>query len=324
VTTALITGILGQDGSYLAELLLAKGYRVVGMDRWSSGGAFERIQAILDQVEVVQGDLQDQGSLIDLIEQFSPDEVYNFAAQTFVPASWSQVVLTGEITALGVARLLEAIRLVRPTARFFQASSSEMFGRAVETPQRESTPFNPRTPYGVAKAYGHWITVNYRETHRMFTTSGILYNHESPRRGPDFVTRKITNGAARIKLGLAGELRLGDLDACRDWGYAGDYVDAMWRMLQQETPEDFVIGTGSVHAVRDFCQLAFGCLNLDYQDYVKVDLRFVRPPEPVQLISDPSKARRMLDWQPTLPFDHLVRMMVDAYMNRLAREISNV
>jgi GDPmannose 4,6-dehydratase len=319
--TALITGVLGQDGSYLAELLLAKGYRVVGMDNWASASWFARIEHILDRMDLVQGSMNDQGFLLDLVEKYQPDEVYNLAAQSFVPASWSQVVQTGETTALGVARLLEAIRLGQPKAHFFQASSAEMFGRAVETPQRETTPFYPRTPYGVAKSYGHWITVNYRESHGMYATSGILYNHESPRRGANFVTRKITNGAARIKLGLAKELRLGDLDARRDWGYAGDYVEAFWLMLQHDTPEDYVIGTGQTHSVRELCDLAFGALHLNYQDYVVVDPRFVRPPEPVQLVSDPSKIRRLLGWQPTVSFEQLVGMMVEADMRQLASEI---
>lgn len=319
--TALITGVLGQDGSYLAELLLAKGYRVVGMDNWASVSWFARIEHILDQMDLVQGSMNDQGFLLDLIEKYRPDEVYNLAAQSFVPASWGQVVQTGETTALGVARLLEAIRLGQPKARFFQASSSEMFGRAVESPQQETTPFYPRTPYGVAKAYGHWITNNYRESHGIFATSGILYNHESPRRGANFVTRKITHGAARIKLGLSKELRLGDLDARRDWGFASDYVDAFWRMLQHTTPEDFVIGTGETHSVRQLCEFAFGALNLDYQDYVVVDPRFVRPPEKVQLVANPSKIKSLLGWQPTVSFEQLVEMMVDADMRQLASEI---
>jgi GDPmannose 4,6-dehydratase len=319
--TALITGVLGQDGSYLAEWLLAKGYRVVGMDNWASASWFARIEHILDRMDLVRGSMNEQGFLLDLVEKYQPDEVYNLAAQSFVPASWSQVVQTGETTALGVARLLEAIRLGQPKARFFQASSAEMFGRAVESPQKETTPFYPRTPYGVAKSYGHWITVNYREAHGLYATSGILYNHESPRRGANFVTRKITNGAARIKLGLARELRLGDLDARRDWGFAGDYVEAFWRMLQHDTPEDFVIGTGQTHAVRELCDLAFGALNLNYQDYVVVDPCFVRPPEPVQLVADPSKIRRLLGWQPTVSFEQLVGMMVEADMRQLASEI---
>ncbi|MFZ6026753.1 MAG: GDP-mannose 4,6-dehydratase [Chloroflexota bacterium] len=319
--TALITGVLGQDGSYLAELLLEKGYHVVGMDNWASVSWFARVEHILDEMDLVQGSMNDQGFLLDLIEKYRPDEVYNLAAQSFVPASWAQVVQTGETTALGVARLLEAIRLGQPKARFFQASSSEVFGQAAESPQHEMTPFSPRTPYGVAKAYGHWITSNYRQSHGIFATSGILYNHESPRRGANFVTRKITHGAARIKLGMSKELRLGDLDARRDWGFAGDYVDAFWRMLQHDAPEDFIIGTGVTHSVRQLCEFAFGILNLDYQDYVVVDPRFVRPPEKVQLVANPAKIKRLLDWQPTVSFEQLVGMMVDADMRQLASEM---
>ncbi|HWQ84201.1 MAG TPA: GDP-mannose 4,6-dehydratase, partial [Anaerolineales bacterium] len=281
--TALITGITGQDGSYLADLLLAKSYTVVGMVRRTSTVTFERLSHIQDDITLIQGDLHDQSSLIDILEQYKPDEVYNLAAQSFVPVSWKQPVLTGEVTGLGVTRLLEAIRLVNPKIRFYQASSSEMFGKAREVPQCETTPFYPRTPYGVAKLYAHWITVNYREEYGIYAASGILYNHESPRRGLEFVTRKITHGAARIKLGRAKELRLGNLDARRDWGFAGDYVRAMWLMLQQDTPEDFVIGTGETHSVREFCQAAFSCLGLDYQNYVVQDERFYRPAEAAQL-----------------------------------------
>ena len=320
--TALITGITGQDGSYLAELLLAKGYRVVGMVRRSSVVTFERIQHIQDLVDIIQGDLHDQSSLMDLVEQYRPDEVYNLAAQSFVPTSWNQPVLTGEVTALGVTRMLEAIRLFSPKTRFYQASSSEMFGKVCEVPQRESTPFYPRSPYGVAKCYGHWITVNYRESYNLFATSGILFNHESPRRGIEFVTRKITYNAARIKLGLAKELRLGNLDSRRDWGYAGDYVEAMWRMLNQDTPDDYVVGTGETHSVREFCEKAFGYLDLDYQDYVIQDPRYYRPAEVDLLVSDPSYARQKLGWVPQVSFDGLVQMMVDSDMKRLSKEIA--
>jgi GDPmannose 4,6-dehydratase len=322
VPTALITGITGQDGSYLAEFLLSKGYRVVGMVRRSSTVTFERIQHIQDEIEIIQGDLHDQSSLMDLIETYHPDEVYNLAAQSFVPTSWNQPVLTGEVTALGVTRLLEALRLISPKTRFYQASSSEMFGKVREVPQCETTPFYPRSPYGVAKVYGHWITVNYRESYDLFAVSGILFNHESPRRGLEFVTRKISYGAARIKLGLAKELRLGNLEARRDWGYAGDYVEAMWRMLQQPGPGDYVVGTGETHAVREFCALAFGCLGLDYQAYVVQDPRFYRPAEVDLLIADPGKARRALAWQPTVSFEQLVQLMVEADLKRLGGELS--
>ena len=319
--TALITGITGQDGSYLAELLLAKGYRVVGMVRRSSTVTFERIQHIQDDVEIVQGDLHDQSSLMDLIEQYRPDELYNLAAQSFVPTSWNQPVLTGEVTALGVTRLLEAIRLVSPKTRFYQASSSEMFGKVCEVPQTELTPFYPRSPYGVAKVYAHWITVNYRESYNLFAVSGILFNHESPRRGLEFVTRKITHGAARIKLELAHELRLGNLDSRRDWGYAGDYVDAMWRMMQLDSPDDYVIGTGETHSVREFCEQAFGYLGLDYKEFVVQDPRFYRPAEVDLLVSDPAKGRQMLGWEPEVKFHELVRMMVDSDMKRLGKDM---
>jgi GDPmannose 4,6-dehydratase len=315
--TALITGITGQDGSYLAELLLSKGYRVVGVARRSSTVTNERIEHLLDDITVVQGDLHDQGSLLALLEEYEPSEVYNLAAQSFVPTSWNQPALTGDITALGVTRMLEAIRFVDPKIRFYQASSSEMFGRVLEVPQREETPFYPRSPYGVAKVYGHWITVNYRESFGMFATSGILFNHESPRRGLEFVTRKISNGVARIKLGMAKELRLGNLEAQRDWGFAGDYVDAMWRMLQQETPGTFVIGMGETHSVREFCEIAFDHVDLDYNDYVVQDERFYRPAEVDLLISDPSRARSTLGWEPAVTFRELVMMMVDSDMKRL-------
>jgi len=318
----LITGITGQDGSYLAELLLAKGYRVVGMARRSSVVTFERIQHIQDEIDIIQGDLHDQSSLMDLIEQYKPDEVYNLAAQSFVPTSWNQPVLTGEVTALGVTRMLEAIRLFSTKTRFYQASSSEMFGKVCEVPQRESTPFYPRSPYGVAKCYGHWITVNFRESYNLFAVSGILFNHESPRRGIEFVTRKITYNAARIKLGLAKELRLGNLDSRRDWGFAGDYVEAMWRMLNQDRPDDYVVGTGETHSVREFCEKAFGYLDLDYQDYVIQDPRYYRPAEVDLLVSDPSHARQNLGWAPQVTFAGLVQMMVDSDMKRLSKEIA--
>jgi GDPmannose 4,6-dehydratase len=319
--TAIITGITGQDGSYLAEFLLEKGYEVIGMVRRSSTVTFERIQHFQDDVTIIQGDLHDQSSLVDVVERYRPDEVYNLAAQSFVPTSWNQPVLTGEVTALGVTRLLEAIRLINPEARFYQASSSEMFGKVVEVPQTERTPFHPRSPYGVAKVYGHWITVNYRESYDLFAVSGILFNHESPRRGLEFVTRKITYGVSRIKLGLTKELRLGNLDAQRDWGYAGDYVEAMWLMLQQDTPKDFVIGTGKTHSVRDLCKYAFDYVGLDYQDFVVQDPRFYRPAEVDLLISDPSRAFTDLKWRPKVSFEELVQMMVDADLKRLAREI---
>ena len=319
--TALITGITGQDGSYLAELLLEKGYRVVGMARRSSVVTFERIQHIQDEVDIIQGDLHDQSSLMDLIEQYKPEEIYNLAAQSFVPTSWNQPVLTGEVTGLGVTRMLEAIRLLSPKTRFYQASSSEMFGKVREVPQRESTPFYPRSPYGVAKCYGHWITVNYRESYNLFAVSGILFNHESPRRGIEFVTRKITYNAVRIKLGLAEELRLGNLDSRRDWGYAGDYVEAMWRMLHQDTPDDYVVGTGETHSVREFCEKAFGYLDLDYRDYVIQDPRFYRPAEVDLLVADPAYARQKLGWEPKITFAGLVQMMVDQDMKRLEKEI---
>ena len=315
--TALITGITGQDGSYLAELLLSKGYRVVGVARRSSTVSNERINHLLDDITVVEGDLHDQGSLLSFLEEYKPTEVYNLAAQSFVPTSWNQPALTGDITALGVTRMLEAIRFVNPKIRFYQASSSEMFGKVVEVPQRETTPFYPRSPYGVAKVYGHWITVNYRESFDMFAVSGILFNHESPRRGLEFVTRKISEGVARIKFGLAKELRLGNLDAQRDWGFAGDYVEAMWRMMQQEKPDNFVIGMGEDHSVREFCEIAFRHVGLDYKEFVVQDERFYRPAEVDLLIADPSKARSVLGWEPAVGFRQLVTMMVDADLDRL-------
>jgi GDPmannose 4,6-dehydratase len=317
--TALITGITGQDGSYLAELLLGKGYRVIGVVRRSSTVTSERIKHILDDITIVQGDLQDQGSLLSLLEEYKPTEVYNLAAQSFVPTSWNQPALTGDVTAIGVTRLLEAIRFVDPTIRFYQASSSEMFGKVTEVPQRESTPFYPRSPYGVAKMYGHWITVNYRESFNIFATSGILFNHESPRRGLEFVTRKITDGVARIKFGMAKELRLGNLESQRDWGFAGDYVKAMWLMLQQDHADNYVIGTGETHSVREFCEIAFSRVGLDYKDYVVQDDRFYRPAEVDLLISDPSKARNVLKWEPAVSFNELVSMMVDSDVERLKK-----
>ncbi len=320
--TAIITGITGQDGSYLAELLLSKGYRVIGMMRRSSVVTFERIEHIQDQIEIIQGDLHDQSSVMDLIEQHKPDEVYNLAAQSFVPTSWNQPVLTGEVTALGVTRVLEAIRLFSPKTRFYQASSSEMFGKVHEVPQKETTPFHPRSPYGVAKVYGHWITVNYRESYNLFAISGILFNHESPRRGTEFVTRKITYGAVRIKLGLAKELLLGNLEARRDWGFAGDYVKAMWLLMQNDHPEDFVVGTGETHSVQEFCDKAFSYLGLDYREYVKQDPRFYRPAEVDLLIADATRVRQKLGWSPEVDFDGLVEMMVDADLKRLGGEIT--
>ncbi len=320
---ALITGITGQDGSYLAEFLLSKGYEVIGMVRRSSTVNFDRIRHIQDRITLVQGDLLDQVSLINILQQHRPHEVYNLAAQSFVPTSFEQPVLTGEFTALGVTRLLDAIRIVDPTIRFYQASSSEMFGKVREVPQNENTPFYPRSPYGVAKVYGHWITVNYRESYGLFAVSGILFNHESPRRGLEFVTRKVTHGAARIKLGLADELRLGNLDARRDWGYAGDYVRAMWLMLQQDRADDYVIATGETHSVRELCQEAFGYLGLDWERYVVSDPRFYRPAEVDLLVGDASKARRVLGWEPTVSFRELIQMMVDADLQALQQEMRN-
>ncbi|WKZ36528.1 MAG: GDP-mannose 4,6-dehydratase [Anaerolineales bacterium] len=317
--TAIITGITGQDGSYLAELLLKKGYRVIGVARRSSTVNYERIDHMLDDITVVQGDLQDQGSLLALLEEYDPTEVYNLAAQSFVPTSWNQPALTGDVTAIGVTRILEAIRFVNPKIRFYQASSSEMFGKVLEVPQNEDTPFYPRSPYGVAKVYGHWITVNYRESFDIFATSGILFNHESPRRGLEFVTRKISNAAARIKLGKAKEVRLGNLEAQRDWGFAGDYVEAMWLMLQQDQPDNYVIGTGETHSVREFCEIAFSHVDLDYKDFVVMDEKFYRPAEVDLLISDPSKARMALKWEPAVGFKELVAMMVDSDLARLKK-----
>ena len=319
---AIITGITGQDGSYLAELLLSKGYQVIGMVRRSSVVTFERIQHIQDQVDIIQGDLHDQSSLMDLIEQYKPEEVYNLAAQSFVPTSWNQPVLTGEVTALGVTRMLEAIRLLSPKSRYYQASSSEMFGKAYEVPQRETTPFYPRSPYVVAKLYGHWITVNYRESYDLFAVSGILFNHESPRRGTEFVTRKVSYGAARIKLGLAKDLHLGNLEARRDWGFAGDYVDAMWRLMHNDQPEDFVVGTGETHSVRELCEKAFSYLDMDYHDYVIQDPRYLRPAEVDLLVADAARVRQKLGWEPKVNFTGLVEMMVDADLKRLGGEVT--
>jgi GDPmannose 4,6-dehydratase len=317
--TALITGITGQDGSYLAELLLEKGYRVVGMTRRTSTEVHERIAHVVGDLEIVSGDLLDQTSMTTIVADVRPDEVYNLAAQSFVPASWTQPVLTGEFTALGVTRALEAVRAVDTKIRFYQASSSEMFGKVTEVPQSEETSFYPRSPYGVAKVYGHWITVNYRESYDMFACSGMLFNHESPRRGMEFVTRKITDGVARIKLGLAKELRLGNLEAQRDWGFAGDYVRAMWLMLQQALPDDYVIATGRTHTVREFVRVAFESAGLgSFEPYVVVDPRFVRPAEVDLLIGDPSKAKRGLGWEPTVSFEELIEMMVRADVDRLS------
>jgi GDPmannose 4,6-dehydratase len=315
--TALITGITGQDGSYLAELLLEQGYRVCGVVRRSSTENFSRIEHLRGQVELFQADLLDQTSLAAVLREVSPDEVYNLAAMSFVPTSWQQPVLTAEFTALGVTRVLDALRQECPKARFYQASSSEMFGKVRETPQREETPFHPRSPYGVAKVYGHYLTVNYRESYGLFACSGILFNHESPRRGLEFVTRKITDAVARIKLGLATELRLGNLDAKRDWGYAGDYVRAMWLMLQQQEADDYVIGTGETHSVEEFVSIAFGHVGLDWRKHVIQDPRFYRPAEVDLLLADPSKAQSRLGWGLEVSFDRLVRMMVDADMEAL-------
>jgi GDPmannose 4,6-dehydratase len=316
--TALITGVTGQDGSYLAEFLLGMGYRVVAMVRRTSTINFDRIKHIQDKIELVQGDLLDQSSLMEIIREHQPDEIYNLAAQSFVPTSFTQPVLTGEFTALGVTRMLEAIRHVKPDARFYQASSSEMFGKVVEVPQRETTPFHPRSPYGVAKVYGHWITINYRESYNLFACSGILFNHESPRRGLEFVTHKVTYAAARIKKGLQQELRLGNLDARRDWGFAGDYVRGMWMMLQHDKPDDYVLATGETHSVKELCQVAFDRVGLNWEKHVVVDPKFYRPAEVDLLIGDPAKAGRILGWEPKVTFRGLVEMMVDADMELLS------
>jgi GDPmannose 4,6-dehydratase len=318
VPRALITGITGQDGSYLAELLLDKGYEVWGVVRRASTESYERIEHLRDRLHFAQADLLDQPSLTAALQQAEPDEVYNLAAQSFVPTSWTQPVLTAEFTAVGVTRLLEAIRQVNPAIRFYQASSSEMFGRVLETPQSEDTPFYPRSPYGVAKVYGHYITVNYRESYDLFACSGILFNHESPRRGLEFVTRKVTNGVARITMGLDDHLTLGNLDARRDWGFAGDYVDAMWRMLQQDEPEDYVVATGETHTVERLVQLAFDHAGLDRDAHVRTDPSLIRPAEVDLLVGDPAKAKEKLGWEPSVDFEGLVRMMVDADLERLS------
>jgi GDPmannose 4,6-dehydratase len=319
--TALITGITGQDGSYLAEFLLDKGYQVIGMVRRTSTTNFDRIRDIQDRIILTQGDLLDQVSLVDIMEEYKPDEIYNLAAQSFVPTSWKQPVLTGEFTALGVTRMLDAMRMVVPEARFYQASSSEMFGKVRDVPQNEQTPFYPRSPYGVAKVYGHWITVNYRESYDLFACSGILFNHESPRRGLEFVTRKVTHGASRIKLGLANELPMGNLEAERDWGFAGDYVKAMWLMLQQDEAEDFVVATGRPHSVRQLLEAAFGLLGLDYRNHVSVDERHLRPADVDRLVGDASKAREKLGWKPEVEFEQLVEMMVDYDLSLLKESV---
>ncbi len=315
--TALITGITGQDGSYLAEFLLEKGYRVLGMVRHTSYPRLERIEHLLDKIELVEADLTDLPSLIRVMEKYKPDEVYNLAAQSFVPTSWEQPILTGEVNALGVTRLLEAIRVAHPKAKFYQASTSEMYGAVREVPQNENTPFYPRSPYAVAKVYAHWITVNYRESYGLYAVSGILFNHESPRRGIQFVTRKVTYHVAKIKLGLAREVRLGNLEAKRDWGYTGDYVKAMWMMLQQDQPEDYVVGTGEAHSVRELCEVAFGYVGLDYREFVKQDPRYFRPVDVDFLLADPTKAKTKLGWKPSVSFEELIHMMVDADLERL-------
>jgi GDPmannose 4,6-dehydratase len=318
---ALITGITGQDGSHLAELLLGKGYRVSGMIRHTSTDSLQRIKAFRDKIEIIHGDLLDQSSLIRVLEHTQPDEVYNLAGMSFVPTSWHQPVLTAEFTGIGVTRMLEALRQVCPKARFYQASSSEMFGKVRETPQKETTPFHPRSPYAVAKAYGHYITMNYRESYGLFACSGILFNHEGPRRGFEFVTRKITYGAAQIKLGLAHELRLGNLESKRDWGYAGDFVRAMWMMLQHDQPDDYVVGTGETHTVQEFVEIAFEHLGLDWRKHVAVDPKLYRPAEVDLLLGDASKARKVLGWQPQVTFHELVKMMVDSDISLLRQQL---
>ncbi len=318
---ALITGITGQDGSYLAEFLLGQGYEVLGMVRRSSTVTFERIAHIQDRVETVYGDLLDQLSLIELLKEWRPSEVYNLAAQSFVPTSFTQPVLTGEVTGIGVTRILDAIRLVDPEIHFYQASSSEMFGKVVEVPQRETTPLYPRSPYGVAKVYGHWLTINYRESYDLHASSGILFNHESPRRGLEFVTRKISYGVAKIKLGQQKDIHLGNLEAQRDWGFAGDYVRGMWMMLQQEHPDDYVLSTGETHSVREFCEVAFDRVGLNWEDHVVVDEKFFRPAEVDLLIGDPTKAQKVLGWKPETTFEDLVRMMVDADVDLLSGKL---
>jgi GDPmannose 4,6-dehydratase len=320
---ALVTGVTGQDGSYLADFLLERGYEVFGMVRRTSTINFDRIRHLQDRVKIVRGDLLDEVSLISILRENDPDEIYNLAAQSFVPTSFEQPVLTGEFTGLGVTRVLDAIRIVNHSVRFYQASSSEMFGKVRETPQRETTPFYPRSPYGAAKVYAHWMTVNYRESYGLFACSGILFNHESPRRGIEFVTHKITRAAVRIKLGLASELRLGNLDAQRDWGYAPDYVRAMWLMLQQDQPDDYVVATGETHSVREFCQEAFDHLGLDWEKYVVVDPKLYRPAEVDLLVGDYSKAKRVLGWEPSVNFGELVRIMVDADMAAVRKQLGN-
>ena len=319
---ALITGLTGQDGSYLAELLLDKGYDVFGIVRRSSTEPFDRIGHLKDKVTLISGDMSDQGSLIDAVEESKPDEVYNLAAQSFVGDSWKEAVYTGDVDALGVTRLLEAIRRVTPKAHFYQASSSEMYGKVHEVPQTETTPFHPRSPYGVAKVYGYYITLNYRESFGMHASNGILFNHESPRRGLEFVTRKITDAVARIKAGVADEVRLGNLEAKRDWGFAGDYVEGMWRILQAESPDDYVLAMGETHTVREFCDIAFSHVGLDYERFVKVDQRFIRPAEVELLLGSPAKAKEKLGWEPKVSFRGLVEMMVDADVERVRKEIA--
>ncbi|MAF80404.1 GDP-mannose 4,6-dehydratase [bacterium] len=318
--SALITGVTGQDGSYLTELLLEKGYDVYGLVQRSATDPFDNIRHLLNKIEIVVGDLSDSSSLLRAVDKSQPDEVYNLAAQSFVKSSWDVPEMTGDVTGVGVTRILEAVHTVKPDARFYQASSSEMYGKVTETPQKEDTPFYPRSPYGVAKVYGHWITVNYRESHDMFACSGILFNHEGPRRGYEFVTQKIASTAAYIKEGLAKELRLGNLDSKRDWGFAGDYVEAMWLMLQQDTAEDYVIGTGETHSVKEFCEVAFSHLGLKWEDYVVQDERFMRPAEVDLLLSDPTKAKEKLKWQRKVSFEDLVKMMVDAAMERISNQ----
>ena len=319
--TALITGVTGQDGSYLADFLLEKGYKVHGMVRRASTENFERINHLRDKIELHQADLLDELSLIELMQKVKPDEIYNLAAMSFVPTSWTQPILTSEYTAVGVVRMLEAMRRVCPQARLYQASSSEMFGHVRETHQTENTPFYPRSPYGVAKVFGHYITINYRESYDLFAVSGILFNHESPRRGKEFVTRKVTDGVARIKLGLQQTISMGNLDAKRDWGFAGDYVRAMWMMLQADKPDDYVIATGATHTVRELCEVAFSHVGLDWEAHVQIDPRFIRPAEVELLLGDSSKARRVLGWKPTVDFEGLVKMMVDADLERVRREM---
>ncbi len=319
--TALITGITGQDGSYLAEFLLSKGYKIYGLIRRTSTSNLENIKHLLNEIELVSADLLDLRSLISAVQYCKPDEVYNLAAQSFVPTSWVQPVLTTEVTALGVTNMLEAIRLVKPEIRFYQASSSEMFGKVQETPQTEKTPFYPRSPYGVAKVYGHWITVNYRESYDLFTCSGILFNHESPRRGREFVTRKVTHSVAGIKLGLEKELRMGNLDAKRDWGYAGDYVQAMWLMLQYEQPDDYVVATGETHSVRELVQVAFETVDLNWEDYVVIDPQFIRPAEVDLLLGNPRKIENILGWKPQVTFNELVQMMVEEDLHKLSKGV---